>query len=538
MTVAAIYCRVSTEDQEKQGTSLQTQLEACLTYCLDKGYDVPHYFNEAYSGLILTRPKLDELRELVRSHSINVVVVYCLDRLSRDPTHGVILTQEFEKHHVVFETVAESSDNSDMGKLVSYVRGYASKVEAEKIKERTGRGRKAHVKMGEYPTGAGVGLYGYKWDRETKKRIPIESEAKVVRWIFRALADGKRCSQVAIVLNQRNIPTKMHCKWTQTGIYDMTNNPCYIGNTYYWKSRVSGNKRIKCPETEWALLPDVTPPIISKNLFDNIQNMRQQKRELYKIKATQEFPLRGYAFCGNCRGHLGNRFMSHEYRYYRCLASRLRRKQNRCKVLKNIRADYLENVVWQNLKTVLTNPELILAGIKEQFDVDQEKPDTGLSLSKEIQNLRKKITDFDSQEKRLIKLFRYEELNQDVILEELTQLKKAREANKLYLQNLMDRQELVASLSKAEPKLPEYYNALKNISDIATSEEKRRILDMLSIKVIVEIGSITIEGIVALEEKSVATLGEPSEFASLSTNTDKNNLSYVRLPFRVRILSE
>ena len=93
MKTAAIYCRVSTDNQETEGTSLQTQLEACLNYCRDKGYDVVYRFSEAYSGLTLERPKLNDLRELVRNEQIDVVVVFCLDRLSRDPTHGVILTR-------------------------------------------------------------------------------------------------------------------------------------------------------------------------------------------------------------------------------------------------------------------------------------------------------------------------------------------------------------------------------------------------------------------------------------------------------------
>ena len=64
---AAIYCRVSTEGQEQDGTSLQTQLEACLNYCQLKGYEVACQLTEAWSGLSLERPKLAELREVVRS---------------------------------------------------------------------------------------------------------------------------------------------------------------------------------------------------------------------------------------------------------------------------------------------------------------------------------------------------------------------------------------------------------------------------------------------------------------------------------------
>ena len=67
MKTAAIYCRVSTDDQEREGTSLQTQLEAWLRYCQDKGYDAAYRLSEAYSGLTLERPKLNELRELIRN---------------------------------------------------------------------------------------------------------------------------------------------------------------------------------------------------------------------------------------------------------------------------------------------------------------------------------------------------------------------------------------------------------------------------------------------------------------------------------------
>ena len=77
---AAIYCRVSTEGQEQDGTSLKTQLEACRKYCQDRRYEIGCELSEAWSGLSLERPKLTELRELVRLDKIDAVVVYSLDR--------------------------------------------------------------------------------------------------------------------------------------------------------------------------------------------------------------------------------------------------------------------------------------------------------------------------------------------------------------------------------------------------------------------------------------------------------------------------
>lgn len=205
---AATYCRVSTEDQEKEGTSLQTQLEACLDYCQGKGYSVVHQFSEAYSGLTLDRPKLNKLRDLIRTGDIDVIVIYCLDRLSRDPTHGVILTQELEKHNVTLEAVTETVDSSELGKLISYIRGFASKLEAEKIRERTMRGKRAKVKCGEMPQGTGVGMYGYEWNKDTKRREINQVEVDIVREIFNRVAAADSLVSIARRLNHNGVRTK------------------------------------------------------------------------------------------------------------------------------------------------------------------------------------------------------------------------------------------------------------------------------------------------------------------------------------------
>ena len=58
MPNSAIYCRVSTEDQEREGTSLDSQKDACEKKARELNLSISHTFLEAYSGLSLDRPKL------------------------------------------------------------------------------------------------------------------------------------------------------------------------------------------------------------------------------------------------------------------------------------------------------------------------------------------------------------------------------------------------------------------------------------------------------------------------------------------------
>ena len=102
---ATLYCRESTEDQEREGTSLDSQKEACLNKARELGYETSEDYTilETYSGLSLDRPKLNEVKQWVRDKEVDAVIAYTLDRISRDPVHFIILQEEIEKAGVVLQ---------------------------------------------------------------------------------------------------------------------------------------------------------------------------------------------------------------------------------------------------------------------------------------------------------------------------------------------------------------------------------------------------------------------------------------------------
>src|SRR5215813_7161777 len=105
MIRAALYCRVSTEDQvEKFG--LSSQLHELRALAERKGYTIParaEFTDDGYSGATLERPALTRLRDAVRAGAFDVVLIYDPDRLSRHLAHQLLLLEEIENQRVAVE---------------------------------------------------------------------------------------------------------------------------------------------------------------------------------------------------------------------------------------------------------------------------------------------------------------------------------------------------------------------------------------------------------------------------------------------------
>lgn len=469
---AAIYCRVSTEGQEQDGTSLQTQLEACMKYCQDKSYEVVYQLSETWSGLSLERPKLAELRELVRSEKVDNVVVYSLDRFSRDPVHGVILMQELEKHGVSLEAATESVDTSEVGKLVFYIKGYAAKLDAERRRDATGRGKRAMLNSGKLPQGTGIGIYGYKWDKESKKRISLEHETKVVQRMFEMVAHGDSCFKIARTLNEASVPSKAGKKWEARTVSRIVRNSAYCGLTYFGQTSTVNGKQISTPPESWTLLPDATPAIISKELFERTQAALVKSKELHPGKATHEYPLTGFAVCECCGSPLVGSCLRGDYRYYHCRGTYTTASRIKICNARYIKADWLENTVWEKVKSVLSKPEVLIAEVGKQIETEQAQVSSG-TLEQEIRELTRKIKGYAGQERRLMNVLRLEVATTDVVLDELNQMKKERGADEKRLASLIQTKENLAKMIDMEANVKELCARIVPDLDNCTNDDKK-----------------------------------------------------------------
>jgi len=524
---SAIYCRVSTEDQEREGTSLDSQLEACLRKAHELRYEVPEelIFKETYSGLSLDRPILTRLRELVRNQEINALIAYTLDRLSRDPVHFIILQQELERAGVKILLVTETIDSSDLGKLVTYIKGYAAKLEAEKIRERTMRGRTTRVRSGRLPGGGETKLYGYNYlpGRGVGEGIRYinEVEAKWVREIFRWLVDeGLSINGIVRRLRALTVPTPSgKSAWGKSTVHNILTNIAYTGKTYaFTQTRVEGGRHYKeirkhkathrlfKPSAEWVEIPNATPPLISEELFNQAQARLQRNKELSPRHTKRQYLLSGYVFCQRCgRRYCGGAIPSKNkdgikcWRYYRCPKSFTIISPAPC-TNRSLNADYLERVVWGQIQDLLSRPELVLAGLKTR----ESEAKQASFYSAELETVEVKLRHMEREKDRVWKAFELTGDEAKFVKEIKDVMGKIGELEKQKL----ELERLIEASKQAEVDIDSIKRCCElvrsNLTDF-TFENKRLALEALNIKVWIDGENIAIKGAIPLGEDAIAS---------------------------------
>jgi len=519
MKTAAVYTRVSTDTQEAEGTSLHTQLEACLKYCQDKGYEVTHRFIESFSGLSLERPKLTELRDLVRNEKIDILVVFCLDRLSRDPTHGVIITQELEKHHVKLEAVIEDVDNSELGKLIVYVKGFAAKLEAEKIRERSMRGKRARAMAGRLPSGTGRKLYGYDYMKGKGigegVRYVNQTEAKWVQEIYKwFVEEGMTVNGITRRLRALEVPTPSSSKfWIRQTVYRMLTNTAYTGKTYaFTKEYVEPKRRLNAstrrkktgfilkPKDQWVLIPNATPAIISEKLFEDAQIILKRNKQLSCRNGKRQYLLSGYIFCQRC----GIRYQGYvkkwndngkrsEQRYYRCSKSQsivTPIKCNNCQLL----APDIEKKVWGKIEELLSQPDTLLGAINDK----EKEAGNAKSLEREQELIQNRFQNLDKAKERIYRAY-YLSGDEDIfkagITEITTQFNTLQQSKNEIERKLETSKNYELEIDGIKKACQLVKSKLQNI----TYKDKRLAREALQIRILVDGSDVRITGTIPLQ---------------------------------------
>ena len=268
---------------EADQTSLDSQSSEIVRLAneMDYGIDPADVLREVASGASLDRPQLNKVRLMAATGEFDVLFVYSPARLSRTLVDLLMLMREFASHGVEVHFVQGPSAFAPWAfapwaEFINAVIELCANQERCKHRERTVRGMDAVARSGPMPTGVHAQPFGYDLDPATMKRVFNEVEAEVVVRVFGLYAEGLNISGIVEMLNGEGVKTKTGKAWSRPGLHRMLSNTSYMGVDHYGKTRTVGGcrgngKRVAAPREEWIEMSGYTPPIISKEMFQKVQ---------------------------------------------------------------------------------------------------------------------------------------------------------------------------------------------------------------------------------------------------------------------------
>ena len=338
----AIYIRVSTDEQAKEGYSLSAQEERLRALAKSQGWQIYQtYTDDGYSAKDLNRPGLKSLLFDAKLKRFDVLLIYKIDRLSRklkDLIEFVLLLNSYE---IGVKSSSETIDTTTpAGRLIFHQFGSFAQYERELIGERTKFGMMKRLKLGYWNT---IPPYGY---RLVKKKLVIDKkESEVVRKIF-DLHSHKNMGVINIAKELLSQGIKPRCSpkglWKGASIYSILKNPIYIGRVRWGGEEAEGLHKA----------------IIDPKLFKFVQERLSQHRTWTKRYQSPNHFL-GVVSCGLCKSPMHIQYPGNEkkrkYKYYAC-SSRL--SYGTCKQ-DYVRADILERSIIEELKGLSVHKEEI-----------------------------------------------------------------------------------------------------------------------------------------------------------------------------------
>ena len=223
---AALYTRVSTEDQAKEGFSLDAQLKRLTAYCKSRGWEpAGEYVDDGHSGRTVNRPAYTEM--MASMDSWDILLVMKMDRIHRNSVNFALMMDTLRENNKEFISMQEKFDTTNaMGRFVMDVIQRIAQLESEQIGERVRIGMRQKAKNGMGYLGSGH-PYGYTI-RDGQLEVEMD-EALTVRAIYRMHIKGGSMEQIADSLNEANIPAKKGGRWNKQSVFNILHNPLYVG---------------------------------------------------------------------------------------------------------------------------------------------------------------------------------------------------------------------------------------------------------------------------------------------------------------------
>lgn len=474
---AVAYARYSSNMQREE--SIKAQIRAISSYAEDNGYALlDSYVDEAKSGTNDNRAAFQRLITDIKVGNIKIdaVIVHKLDRFARNRYDAAIYRDFFEKQGIKLLSVTENFQDTPESVILQSVIDGMNEYYSLNLRREVRKGLKENA-LSARTTGGSPPL-GYNVDKSTQKLIINETEAEVVKLIFKMYLEGCGYTEIIQELNASGYKTKRGQSFGKNSINSILHNLKYTGmytyNLVAPKYKASGKpiRYGKAENEDIIQIDGGVPQIISKEDFEAVQHkMKERQHKAGQYNAKVSYLLSGKIFCGECGSpYSGNKRKARadhpEYISYRCS------RQNGKKTCKNkeIRKELVEDVVLKKLSGIIFDDKIIpvILDTINEFIFEKE----GAAKQSKI-NAENRLKELSRQIDNLVDIIA--DTGSKAIIERLEGL----EREKTLIEDKI--RKLDAELSKkmvSKTKLKRLFSRAKHLFEQGTLDASKRLVDL------------------------------------------------------------
>lgn len=326
---AWLYYRLS-RDEDEELNSLMNQRKIIYDYAVSQGHEiVGESFDDNVSGMHFNREGINKIYEVVDAGLIEAVIVKDLSRLGRHRTQTALFIDYLRENNVRVLSATENIDTfNENDDLVIGFKGLLNDFYARDNGRRVRTGYRQKQKEGIVT----IPPFGYFKDKNTKQVVIVEEAAETVRLIYSLYVSGSGMKAIARRLNEekRKTPAQIQMEllrkrqpntqdhirkkyiWDSTMVSRILRDESYIGTLICHKSeRNKINKTFRFTEPEEQFRhEDFFPPIVSKDVWQEVQRLLAQRKEV-NVRAGEDRPILRYSGllrCDDCgRSFVGKR---------------------------------------------------------------------------------------------------------------------------------------------------------------------------------------------------------------------------------------
>lgn len=300
---AAIYIRVSTDEQAAEGFSIDAQKRRLLAYADSQDWEVSEvYIDDGWSAKDLKRPEMQRMLGDLENQLFDVVLVYKLDRMTRSASDCDNLIKMFEAHNVKFQSCTESFETrTATGRLFIRLVADIAQWERENTAERVRMGMEQMVHEGRRPGGP----VNFGYDKNEKI---VQEEYVQIRLLRQFYMEGDGLKAVATRLNDMGMLRRGY-RWTSFSVWYILDNPYYAGKLRYGTKKANGKYASRKKE---GVVELIHADGSQEKIFTTAEYL-EHKDEMKRRSFTGHTKVREYWFsgvlkCSKCGGKMSGRY--------------------------------------------------------------------------------------------------------------------------------------------------------------------------------------------------------------------------------------